>query len=107
MTDDSTAEVEQLNLKQEEPMSMFRCDLCDATPESVDMEWVGPGEWRHQFRCPECDRETSATMNTGCVMYSTTGAWEDMLTRKYVESSMSVEALERSLDRLHGVGDHD
>lgn len=100
-----TEDIETLSLKQPESMGPIRCDLDDAQPVVVDKEWMGPGKWKHHLECPTCGRTGTMNVETGFVHKDQDG-WIDHLKQTFSESeAMSVEALERSMNRLLGLGD--
>jgi len=102
--EDAEEDIEELGLYQPEPLSSLLCDLCDTEPVTVDREWLGPGTWEQTRVCPECDRETTLEVSAGGFGYHTDrSGWADKLERVFVESEMSVESLERSLDRVYGL----
>ena len=78
------------------------CDLCDIEPETVDKEWMGNGEWQETWRCPSCERETTMLIS-GSVSQPDRSEQANRITTEYVESAMSEDSLERSLDRVYGL----
>ena len=76
------------------------CGLCDIEPETVDKEWMGNGEWQETWRCPSCERETTMLFS-GSVSHRDRSEQADDIATEYVESAMSEESLERSLDRVY------
>ena len=98
------SKIEELGLYQPEPMEPLLCDLCDTEPVTVDREWLGPGKWEETKTCPDCDRETTTQLET-IVVHKDRDGWADRLKRIFSETEMSVESLEKSLDRLYGLDD--
>ncbi len=103
MSGTTVSDIEELGLYQSEPMGSFLCDLCDTEPVTVDREWLGPGSWKQTKVCPDCDRQTTLEISTGYIYHPDKSGWANKLKRVFVESEMSVESLERSLDRVYGL----
>lgn len=84
------------------------CDICEEGVAIIDSEWIGPGGIEETLRCPACKRETTQRLQ-GCT-YSNmdTEALEATIVELYTndETPMSLQSFERSLDRLHGLGEH-
>lgn len=98
----TTENIETLGLEYQGVGHTPRCDLCDIEPTIVDKEWMAPDQWRRTYRCPSCERETAMT-NIGNASLCDTSEVADRIATEYVESEMSEESLERSLDRVYGL----
>lgn len=94
--------IEELSVEQTEPGGAFNCDLCETEVSRVDWEWLGPGVRLYLYRCPECERETVMRTQTGTVA-GDGEYYAEQLVRWYTESDMSIEALERSIERAFGM----